>query len=157
MNKFRVSKVTSFFLLILLIPLMSGCSQKEIDLDIGQVALEISESDLFGEDFFVVESNIIAQKYGIESDDIDIVGYASSGGLADELTLIDAKNDESAKDIYELATEHISDNIEGYQSYKPDEVYKLEHAIVLREGKYVIVGVSSSYDDLETSIKSYLK
>ena len=41
--------------------------------------------------------------------------------------------------------------------YKPDEVYKLEHAIVLREGKYVIVGVSSSYDDLETSIKSYLK
>lgn len=156
-NRNSTLKIFSILLLVIMLPQLIGCGKKEISLDIDQMALEISQSEYFSEDFFKVESNIISQMYGIETEDVKIAGYASSGGLADELTIFEATNDDDAKMIYELATEHIADSKEGYQSYKPDEVYKLEHAILIEQGKYVIVCVNGSYDEVDTLIKAYLK
>ncbi|GAB6109736.1 DUF4358 domain-containing protein [Fusibacter bizertensis] len=157
MNRYKLSKGLILVLLLIMMPYISGCSHKKVVLDIEKVASEIASKDYFGEDFFTVESNAILQMYGVEIKDVKVVGYKSSGGLADELTFFEATNEEDAKSVYDLASEHIADSKEGYQSYKPDEVYKLEHAILLREGNYVIVCVNGSYDDLKTLIKSYLK
>lgn len=153
----KILKIFSMFLLVMMLPQMIGCGKKEISLDVDQMAQEISQSEYFSEDFFKVESNIISQMYGLETEDVKIVGYTSSGGLADELTIFEATNEEDAKAIYDLAKEHVADSKEGYQSYKPDEVYKLEHAILIEQGKYVIVCVNGSYDEVETLIKAYLK
>ena len=153
----KILKIFSMFLLVMMLPQMIGCGKKEISLDVDQMAQEISQSEYFSEDFFKVESNIISQMYGLETEDVKIVGYTSSGGLADELTIFEATNEEDAKAIYDLAKEHVADSKEGYQSYKPDEVFKLEHAILIEQGKYVIVCVNGSYDEVETLIKAYLK
>ncbi len=153
----KTFKIFSIILLLIMLPQLSGCGKKEISLDIDQMALEISQSEYFSEDFFKVEANVISQMYGIETEKVKIVGYASSGGLADELTIFEAPNKDDSKAIYDLAAEHIADSKEGYQSYKPDEVYKLEHAILIEQGKYVIVCVNGSYDEVETLIKAYLK
>lgn len=157
MNRIKWLKGLLMVLLVMMVPYMSGCGHKDVVLDIEKMASDIASSEYFGEDFFSVESNIILQLYAIEIKDVKVVGYKSSGGLADELTIFESTSEDDAKSIYELASEHIADSKEGYQSYKPDEVYKLDHAILLREGKYVIVCVNGSYDDLKTLIKSYLK
>jgi hypothetical protein len=143
-------------LCLLVIFIVSGCSSKELDFDMQAVVDSLSSKDYFGTDFYEVEGSALVQMYGIEVEDVNALGYAGSGGVADELTVFSVKNESDADTILQVAQDRIAERIEAYKSYKPDEVFKLEHAFVDKYGTYIVVGVCSDDEAFKKDLEAII-
>ena len=143
-------------LCLVVIFIVSGCSSKVLDFDMQTVIDSLSSKDYFGTDFYEVEGSVLVQMYGIEVENVTALGYAGSGGVADELTVFSVENDADADTILQIAKDRVTERIEAYKSYKPDEVFKLEHAFVEKYDNFVVVGVCSDGDTFKKDLEAII-
>ena len=83
-------------------------------------------------------------------------GY-SSESYADEVTVILANEEKDVKVIKGHLEERISRRMKDFMGYKPEEVAKLENAVVYTEGLYVVMVVSADPDAVIEKFKSIEK
>lgn len=143
-------------LCLMMMFIVSGCSSKELDFNMQEVIDSLSSKDYFGTDFYEVEGSVLIQMYGIEVENVTALGYAGSGGVADELSVFSLENETDADSILQIAQDRIAERIEAYKSYKPDEVFKLEHAFVKKYGTFVVVGVCSDGDTFKKDLEAII-
>ena len=73
--------------------------------------------------------------------------YASSA-VADEVTIIYASETDDVKVIKKHLEERIDRRINDFNGYKPEEVEKLENAVIDTYGRYVFMVVSENPQDI---------
>lgn len=83
--------------------------------------------------------------------------YAGNGIYADELIVMTAKNETDAKKNQENVKAHLSETKKAFQDYIPKEAEKIEHAVSVRCGCYVIVCVTSDYEKAEKTINAIIQ
>lgn len=83
--------------------------------------------------------------------------YMGNGTYADELLVMTAKNEEDAKKNQENASVHLEETKAAFNDYIPEEAKKIENAVSIRCGCYVIVCVTSDYETAEKTIQSVIK
>lgn len=76
---------------------------------------------------------------------------------ADEFCIFTASDSSGADATEQMALERISSQKETYQSYAPDEVTKLNNAIISKKGNYVVLLVTDDYENGKSIIDKYLK
>lgn len=132
-------------LLVAALILMSACSTQgkaDLNVDLDAVAEELLESGVFEETLTLADEGIAKKLYGIENA-VSFRLYVGSGATASELTLVEFGSEEDAKAALPLAQERVFSQKEGFASYLPGEVKKLEDAAVEQYGRYVVVCVSA--------------
>lgn len=77
---------------------------------------------------------------GIDIENVYI--YESSGATAEEIAVIECKDETNAKKVMDVFKGRISDQIESYESYVPEEVPKLKDAVMEQVGNVAILSVS---------------
>lgn len=87
---------------------------------------------------------------------VDAFVYISSGATAEEIAVFAFADSQSAKEALPIAEKRIADQKEGFASYVPEEVQRLDNAVVAQCGNYVVVCVSEG-DAAEKIIKKYTK
>lgn len=145
---------------IILVTLLSFCgctkgAENKGDIDIGSLANQIVETAKLSNGVFLVESEIALKMYDIE-DDIQIITYASSGSSAEEVSVFKAENVTDANTVMEKVQRRVADRQEEYKDYMPEQVSKLENAIIEQRDIYVFLCISSSSDDVKELISSYI-
>lgn len=128
----------SIVVIVLSVSCFSGCSNTEIDADV--VSNGILNDVSFAEQLQPTSESIALKRLGINDSDVEeCIAYTSTNAVVDEFAVIKALNTESVQSAIE---EHISTQKQTYSSYAPNEVAKLDSAIVEIAGDYVIYVVS---------------
>lgn len=83
--------------------------------------------------------------------------YMGNGTYADELLVMTAKSPSDAKKNQEYAAAHLQEAKTTFRDYIPKEAKKIENALNIRCGCYVIVCVTSDYETAEQVINSVIK
>lgn len=119
--------------------LITGCGSKELDMT--SVANEILSGATFAEQLQPASENIALKRLGINAADVEsCVAYASTNAVVDEFAVVKATN---AANVESAIRNHIAQQSATYSSYAPNEVPKLDNAVVKISGDYVIYVVSS--------------
>lgn len=72
--------------------------------------------------------------------------FIGSGATAEEIAVFEAGSKQAAKQMRDYALSHIDEQKQSFAGYLPKELKKLDEAIVLQYGKYVIVCVTDDAD-----------
>lgn len=150
-NDYKMKRIISIAAAVIMLLSLASCGSKEINTE--ELAKELVDNLTFAEELNKVDGEITLKRYGIDSDAVqECVSYAGTAAVADEVTVIKA-NDVSA--VSDKLNEHWDSQIKSYTSYRPEEVPKLENAVLYQYNDTVIFVVSEDHDDAQKLIISY--
>lgn len=125
--------------------LLSACGAptgtEDMEIDMEALAGKLLESELFEETLNKVDDGITEILYNIDGASTALV-YVGTGAVADELALFEFSNDAGAQSAISLAEARIAAQKDSFATYIPEEVPKLDHAVIETYGRYLIVCVS---------------
>lgn len=141
---------------VLLIALMvSACGNKETaDVDINQLADDLLEKVAFEDELTELDAGMIPDIYGVEGA-VEQRVYMSSGATAEEVAVFLFATEEDAQAGQEALEQRLESRKEDFGNYMPDELTRLENAVLKRSGCCVVLCVSSG-DEAKEVINSYL-
>lgn len=97
----------------------------------------------------------VALLYGLEENAvIDCASYIAinSSASADEVTVLVLRDEAAAKTAEEACKKRVESQIESYQTYGPDQVPRLEEAVISRRENTVLLAVGNP-DRLPQALK----
>lgn len=107
----------------------------------------------YGEDLY---DDSFDNLYGVQFDMIDdgAVLQTSSGGVADEVSVMHMKKSEDVSIAKSKLEDRITERRQEFSGYKPEEVYKLDNARVVVQSNYVALIVSDDADQVEAALRN---
>ena len=78
---------------------------------------------------------------------------SSSGGTSEEIAAFEANDEETAKEIETKLNERVETQKTSFKNYVPEELKRLENALVIRKGNYVYLSVSGDSDKAKSIIE----
>jgi hypothetical protein len=147
-------KITTVLAMALCVASIAGCSSSK-EINVTELASALLANGTYAEELSEVSSQITEKRYALTEDDVEeAVGYAGTNAVVDEIAIFKAKDVDA---VSEKVSEHIDSQIKTYESYRPDEVSKLDDCIVTVSGDYVIVCVSEDSTGAKKIIDEYVK
>ncbi|MCI8670346.1 MAG: DUF4358 domain-containing protein [Lachnospiraceae bacterium] len=104
------------------------------DLQLDKILEKLTENNIFEGEMAKVSPAAVLESYGLKEgkDDTEIyVSYMSTAARADEITVIKSSN---LKDVESLAQQYIDKRKKSFESYKPEEVKKLDDYLTVAYG-----------------------
>ena len=80
-----------------------------------------------------------------------------STGNADEIAMFQVKESDQVTAVKTLINERINDLKVRYEDYKPEEMSKLENAVVIEDGNYLFVVISPDNDKAREIVEAAIK
>jgi hypothetical protein len=128
--------------------LLSGCGGKtSLAAYTPSDAQALMDAGAFTGQMEEVDSYVIAALYGIDQDTItQCAAYmaVNTSVSADELTVLTLTDEDAAQAAAAACEKRVEGQIESCQSYCPDQVPKLEDAVILQRGSSVLFAVGDS-------------
>ena len=152
MKKSRLTAV-----LAALVILTAGCGgdkAKEIDAKglAGSLLSEVTYEDELEE----LSEEMAAMQFDTE-DGVKIYLYMGGGATAEEVAVFEAPDEAAAKKQLAHVKDFVDDQIKTERDYRPEEVKRLEDAVLEQRGKYVILCVSADSDKAREIIEKAFK
>lgn len=131
----------------------------DTDVDALTVAEKLLEEGDFKDNLAAVDKGIaMTRLYGLDESIVeDAAFYTNSNATAEEIAVIkvaDSTSLEQVKKAYEARVESQKD---ACRDYLPEEMPKLESAVICEYGNYVILCVSDDNDRIEGIIKEIME
>lgn len=148
--------IVSLMLCILTLFAFAGCSGGETkEIDIDKLSAELTEKVEFKDSLTKLDDSMISKLYGIDYAEEQIV-YVSTGATAEEIALFKLKDSSDAQKAYDAVNKRLDYQKNSFELYIPEEMVKLDAAVLELYGNYVIFCVSDG-DTAKTIIDGYIK
>ena len=110
-----------------------------------EVATAINDSTEFSELIALTDDNITRRYYGIDLESIEEyeVLVCSSGALADEIAVFKMKEKDDVEDMLDIVRDRKQELYDSFVDYVPEEINKIENAVIGSNGNYVYFIVCS--------------
>ena len=150
-----MKKLISLFLLLSLLLTMAACGKKEETKNLDLKALYDGYSQYLPEMFYPDEATLL-NFLGIRTEDCSAyqVAVCAEGMRADEIWLIEAKDEAALERLQKLAQTRIQAKLDETQSYVPDQYAIVEKAALLTNGRYLALLISPEVDTLKASFEA---
>lgn len=133
--------------------LLVGCTPQAVKIDVGNLADMLYKELAFEDQLAETNESMIALLYGITKDDVvEFKVYLSAGATTEEIAVFACANEELAARVKEKAEKRLTAQKNSVKSYKPEELERLDEAILQIEGTYVILCVSSDKEKAQAII-----
>lgn len=108
------------------------------------------DEDLYSENF--------EKLYNFSIDQVDdgVIAYASSGGSADEISVVHVKDSKDVSSVRKYMEARLEKRLQDFQNYKPEEVSKIENGKVVVQQQYVMFVISDKTDDIISTMREVL-
>ncbi len=152
-----MKRVLAFALAMML--LLAGCAgSDEQVIDLEEASKAVAEGNFFTDDMNPAKTDVLLALYGLTQDEVaQVVGYVGSGATAEELTLWKASSSDAAAAIAEKVQGRVDTQISSFQDYNPEEVPKLESAVILQKGNFVALCVCADNAAAREILEPYFK
>lgn len=153
-----MKKIISFIIsAVLCTAVFAGCgggTEFDADAAVGQ----LMSAGIFAETLTEVKPEVTKKRLSLSEGDIEsCTAYAGTKAVVDELVLVKASSPSAAETVESAFEKHIEAQKKSYSSYNPNEVPKLDSAVIVSESGYVILVVSADSDKAKSIIKDCLK
>ena len=138
--------------------LLGGCGSKEVSFDVTKLGDELNTQIAYGEELSPMDIDTASMFINLSG--INIVNssiYESSGATAEEIVVLECGSADDANKAKEAMQSRVEEQKESYVDYVPEEMPKLESAIVMTNGKYAVLSVSGDANAAKGIIDSYMK
>lgn len=128
------------------------------EVDIAKVAQEFLDAKVFDDlnNFAKVDDKIAKKRLSLEDADVSqMVYHAGTKAVVDEVIIVKSPNADSAKKVKAAFDKHLKSQKDGYSSYGPDQVPKLDKAICKTSGNYAILVVAKDDAKAQEIVKKY--
>jgi len=144
-------------LFVLVMLFLAGCSPEA-----SAPAVEINVSSVYAgfektlPDMIKMDADMMLNFCGIDAADCkEALVYVSADGLlADEIWLIEAKDDAALQTLTDLANARIQSKLDETESYAPDQFLIVQQAQVLTNGRYLALFISPDVDTLKAGFEA---
>ncbi len=137
--------------------LLTGCGAKKELPSVEDMTDTLQEQVTFTDEMIRKEKDETILFYNIDNELVaDAAALVGSGATAEMLAVWQAQDEQSAETIAQTMQDFNDNWKEGYSDYKPEEVFKLETAIVRQQGTCVIYAVTAENDAAADAINALL-
>ena len=155
-----MKKIIGLILTVCMILMLAACGGgKAKDVDLEALAGELAGSAAFTMDMnqYAMDAGLAAPTYGFDGADVESSKFYFNNGTAEEIFLAKAASEDAAKDLEQLCSARAQNQIASLQSYIPEAVPRLENAVIVRQGQYVIFVVANDNAAAKTVVDKYVK
>ena len=134
--------VPAVLALCLTLSACGGGNEEAVAFDPAVTAQSLLDSGAFSDALEEVNTSVAATLYGVDEADIgDGVVYMSLSAGAEEIAVLVLSDADAAAAAMEGLEAHVADQRAALESYQPDEVSKLDGAILQQKGNSVLLAV----------------
>ena len=145
-----------YAIFILAALMLTGCG-KNTEIDPAATVEQMQEKLTFTDQMATLDKEGACRVYGVDETLVDdCAALRGSGATAENFSVWRAVDQDSAEKLEDQLDSFLDSWIEGYSDYKPEEVPKLESAVLEQEGRYVILCVSADNETAEPLIDRVL-
>ncbi len=146
-----MKKIFSFLIAFALIFSFAGCADNKAKFyEANAVADALNANLEFGEELEKSTADIAYSIYGIDSAlCTDAAFYSGSGATADEIAVFNCVDENAVNSVADAVEARLDYLHEGYSSYGPQEVPKIESAAVITEGNTVILCICNNAENVK--------
>jgi hypothetical protein len=116
-------------------------------LDVDAIAQTAIEKISFDTELAKMEDSVVESMITKASEDTQIDLYMGEGTCADELLFITVADESDLDGEVEALKNHLSEMQQSFQDYLPKEAKKIDDAVILQWGRYVVACVSGDKDN----------
>ena len=148
-------------ILVAAMMLCVGCggkdsSEKEHSFDVAALSGELKSGIQFEDELNESRDAIFFKIYGISEDlVVKQSSYFSTNATTEEISVVECKDEDAAKEVKAAFDKRVESQKEVFKSYAPDEVSRLDKAVVKTIGKYAVLCVTADYDKANDIIDKY--
>ena len=134
----------------------AGCST-QLTLEPADALAQLKEEITFADQMTDMDSEGACRFYDVDTGLVnDSSAYVGSGATAESMAVFEAVDADAAGSIADALQTFTDGWIAGYSDYKPEEVPKLESAVLEQNGVYVVFCVSADNTTAKTAVQDLL-
>jgi len=148
-----MKRLSCLLMALLLLAALVGCGgAKTKDVDAGGLADALYMTVKFDSELKSVDaSNYLDLPVGAEA-----AARMSNGTTAEEIIVVRCANEDDAKAVKAQVETFVADQRADMERYQPQEVARMEKAVLAQRGVYVVLCVSNDSEKAEQVIKEQL-
>lgn len=134
-------------------------TEETADFDVQELADKLKNEGDFKDQIAALDMEIAVSKlYGLDSTKIDSAAfYTNTNATAEEIAVIKVTSADYTQTVEDAFHKRIDDQKAACENYLPDEMPKLDAAVVKSSGCYVVLCISCDSSKAETVIAEYMK
>lgn len=155
-----MNKIVKGIVVVSLIALtLVGCSGDKKSFDSEGFVSTVMEKVTYDDEMIEVPEKTAKTLYSLDFEGLESYKLYTSAtsATANELMVIKVKDNKSIEAAKKSIEARKTDLISLYKDYRPEEMQKLDNAIIVTEGDYVIFSVCSSNADVQKYITESVK
>lgn len=152
----KIRKIMSLLLAMALLLGMSACGEKESAVDGNALLQVILDEVAFDTPISDVGADAAMYFSGLP-EGAQVKMYTGSGYYADRVALITVPDKSHADTAKACVQEHVDQLRHQFANYIPEEVDKIDHAVIWQQGIYVLLCVTNDYKNAEDIVENAAK
>lgn len=134
-----------------------GAKEEAVELDVTALAAELAGADIYDDIISEVPAAAASRFYSYSEGDVTACAlYQSTAAAAEEVFVAQCVSEEALAAVKAGVEGRIEEQIASYESYVPAEVPKLNSALIITQGLYLIFVVSADNAGAQSIIDRYL-
>lgn len=131
--------------------------QADSTLDTGALASTVIKKVDFDTKLEKMDDSVAQSMITTSSENTRTELYMGEGTSADELLIVTVEDEDQMDQEIENVQKHLTDMRQSFQDYLPKEAKKIDDAVILQSGKYIVACVSGDKDTAGSVIREQLK
>ena len=147
-------KYMKIFAVLTTIFLLMSCGKKSEIIN-SELSREITDNVEFSEQLTQIDTINAQKRYMLSSKDYsEITAFVGTASVCDEFVIVKTTDTEG---ITEDLRSYIDSKKESYKTYRQNEIYKLDNAIIEQYEDAVVMIITADSDDAIRVYEEYLK
>ena len=137
--------------------LLLGCgSSSPVSVDTAALTTSLTSDISYDNELSELSEDDITNYVTVE-DGVKGVMYMSSGSMAEEVAVFTAPDEATASTMKNNVQEFLNDQKTSFEDYIPEEAQRIDDAVLVVKGNYVILCVSGDSDKAQEIIDNAFK
>jgi hypothetical protein len=153
----KYSKPSSIIAVIFLCAsILAGCDLKgakteDAHIDLIQMGQTIIDTVNYDDSLIIPSKRAVEEMYSVDFDSIGEAAIYVSGTLAttNELIIIRLADEKYSQEVKDALNKRVEEQKASYRDYNPSELYRLDKALTLHKGRYLLFSISNDNDTVK--------
>ena len=150
-------KVMTVVAMVMAVAVLAGCGGKAADFDVTALGNDLATKITYADTLAPMDLDMAGMFLNLSDVNVTKAAiYEGSGGTAEEIVVLECASDEDAKKAEEVLKTRVAEQVESFTDYVPEELTKLNAAVIKVNGKYAVLSVSDTPDEAKKIIEGYM-
>ncbi|MBR6451139.1 MAG: DUF4358 domain-containing protein [Lachnospiraceae bacterium] len=151
-----MKRISLAAVLILGLALVAGCGGAAKDMSVAEVSSRLLSEISYQDELNSNDLDTAGMFLNLEGIDItDAAVFETSGATAEEVVVMECATDADAEKAEAMLKQRVEEQKQNYADYVPEELTKLNAAVIVRSGKFAVLSVSDDPDTAKKILSEY--